>query len=157
MPAHNAPMPRSTHSPCRFRKCSGSWKRSAAMMALAEYTITTPMETRATMRAKSHRSGVSFLGTGQLVDEGHEHLAAVLVVVEHVEGGAGGREQHHVARAREGAGGGHRVPHGGGVDAGHARRLESRSHGGAIDPDEHRLAHAPSRHPRAARSPAPSP
>src|SRR5262252_4236841 len=145
MPAHSAPMPRSTHSPCRFRKCSGSWKRSAAMMALAEYTITTPMETRATMRAKSHRSGVSFLGTGQLVDEGHEHLAAVLVVVEHVEGGAGGREQHHVARAREGAGGGHRVAHGGGVDTGYARSLESGPHRGTVRPDEHGLAHATAR------------
>src|SRR5262249_59437703 len=131
---------RSTHSPCRFKKCSGSWKRSAAMMPLAEYTITTPMETRATMRAKSQRSGVSFLGTGQLVDEGHEHLAAVLVVVEHVEGGTGWRDQHHVARAREGAGAGHRVTHGGGVDAGHARRLESRPHGQAIHPEDHRRA-----------------
>src|SRR5215471_14124766 len=145
MPAHSAPMPRMTHSPCRFRKCSGSWKRSAAMMALAEYTITTPMETRATMRAKSQRSGVSFLGTGQLMDEGHEDLAAVLVVVEHVEGGAGRREQYHVARAREGTGGGHRVAHGGGVHAGHVRRFEGRPHGRAIDPDEHRLAHAAAR------------
>src|SRR5215510_13011956 len=132
-------MPRSTHSPCRFRKCSGSWKRSAAMMALAEYTITTPMETRATMRPKSQRSGVSFLGTGQLVDEGHEDLAAVLVVVEHIEGGAGGREQHHVARAREGASGGHRVAHGGGIGTGHARRLEGRPHGRAVHADEHGL------------------
>src|SRR5262245_22799707 len=124
MPAHRAPMPRRAHSPCRLRKCSGSWKRSAAMMALAEYTITTPRETRATMNAKSQRSGVSFLGTGQLVDEGHEHLAAVLIVVEHVEGGAGGGKQHHVARPREGAGGRHRVPHGGGIAAGRARALE---------------------------------
>src|SRR5215475_16033253 len=157
MPAHNAPMPRSTHSPCRFRKCSGSWKRSAAMMALAEYTITTPTETRATMRAKSQRSGVSFLGTGQLVDEGHEHLAAVLVVVEHVEGGTGWREQDHVARACEGAGGGHRVAQGGGVDAGHTRRLESRPHGRAIDPDEHGLAHAPPRGIRERREVLPLP
>src|SRR5262252_5021589 len=145
MPAHSAPMPRSTHSPCRFRKCSGSWKRSAAMMALAEYTITTPMETRATMRAKSQRSGVSFLGKGQLVAEGHEDLAEVLVVVEHVEGGASRRQQHHVARAREGARGGHRVAQGGGVDAGHVRRLERRPHGRAVDPDEHCLAHAAAR------------
>src|SRR5215813_12820731 len=157
MPAHRAAMPSKTHSPCRLRKCSGSWKRSAAMMALAEYTITTPMETRATMSAKSQRSGVSFLGTGQLVDDGHEDLAAVLVVVEHVEGGTGRREQHHVARARQGAGGGHRVPHGGGVDAGHARRLESRPYGGAIDPDEHRLAHVPPRGIRERREVLPLP
>src|SRR5215510_14752914 len=145
MPAHRAPMPSKTHSPCRLRKCSGSWKRSAAMMALAEYTITTPMETRATMSAKSQRSGVSFLGTGQFVDDGHEHLASVLVVVEHVEGGAGGGEQHHVARAREGAGGRHRVPHGGGIGAGHPYGLEGGPHRGTVRPDEHGLAHATAR------------
>src|SRR5262249_31387586 len=95
------------------------------------------METRATMSAKSQRSGVSFLGTGQLVDEGHEDLAAVLVVVEHVEGGAGGGEQHHVSRAREGAGGGYRVPHGGGIGAGYAGGLEDGPHGGAGPPRGH--------------------
>src|ERR1044071_5338351 len=102
------------------------------MMALAEYTITTPMETRATMRAKNQRSGVSFLGMRELVDHGHEDLAAMLEVVEHVEGGAGGRGDRRVARAREGPRGGHRLPHRGGIGTGDARGLEGGTDGRAV-------------------------
>src|SRR6266511_1176963 len=95
---------------CFLRKNSGAWKRSAATMALAEYTSTTPIDTSATTTPKSQRSGVSLRGINQdwggataapppdpptgsdsSADPQHgglEDVAAVLEVLEHVEGRA---------------------------------------------------------------------
>jgi hypothetical protein len=62
MAIQRQPKPATAQKSCFLRKKKGSWKRSAATMALAEYTITTPTETRTTTTAKSHRSGVSLRG-----------------------------------------------------------------------------------------------
>src|SRR5438552_4579265 len=48
----------SAQKSCFLRKKYGSWKRSAATIALAEYTITTPAESSTTAAPKSQTSGV---------------------------------------------------------------------------------------------------
>src|SRR6266545_4986207 len=110
MAPQRQPRPSRAQKSCFLRKNSGSWKRSAATMALAEYTITTPIDTSATTTPKSQRSGVSLRGINQdwggataapppdpstgsdssaePQHGGLEDVAAVLEVLEHVEGRA---------------------------------------------------------------------
>src|SRR5713226_7447601 len=113
MAPQRQPRPSRAQKTCFLRKNSGSWNRSAATMALAEYTITTPTDASATTTAKRQRSGVSLRGISQdwggataapppdpptVSDSsaepqhgGLECVAAVLEVLEHVEGRTGGR------------------------------------------------------------------
>ena len=57
-----ATAPSSAQNSCFFRKKYGSWNRSAATIALAEYTITTPADSNTTATPNNHMSGVSFRG-----------------------------------------------------------------------------------------------
>ena len=66
----------------------------------------------------------------------------MLVVVEHVEGSAGGREEHHVPDPGGLSRGRHRVLHGARVLARHPRRLERGADLIAVRADEHRALHA---------------
>src|SRR5262245_2002513 len=51
----------------------------------------------------------------ECVDGGAEHFAALLIILEHVEAGARGCQEHGVARLRGRTRGAHRVAHVGGL------------------------------------------
>src|SRR5262245_27642606 len=98
--------PRQAHSTCRMRKWWALPWRSSASTLDALHTITIPVASRARVTAKSVMSDDSFLAKlpRQGADGFLEDTPAVGVVLEHVEGGAGGRQDHGVAGhgAREG-------------------------------------------------------
>src|SRR6266568_3064692 len=78
--------------------------------------MTRPKPRRATVTVKSVRSEESFLAIPpplQPRDFLLEGPAAMGIVLEHVEGGAGGGEEHGVAREGGGPGPLHRFPEGG--------------------------------------------
>src|SRR5580692_8199019 len=67
---------------------------------------------------------------------GSEHLAAMVVVAEHVEASARGREQHGISGLRSRRGGAHGFGQRGGV-LDRANTLERRLDGGGVAADEH--------------------
>src|ERR1035438_4052508 len=93
---------RTAHTACRLRKYQGEWLGPIwAMIADALYTISTPENTMASTVKKRIQSVLSLWAMSifrcQLVHDLFEELATVLVALELVEAGAGGRQQHGVA------------------------------------------------------------
>src|SRR5215510_14460698 len=113
-----------------------------------EYTITAPNvsssnaahSTPLSYSAGSARPGLMLLSTQPPFHRAAENLAAMLVVAEHVEARARGREQHRVARARRVPRDRHRVFHGAGAHDRDAGTRDRRLDQGRVAADEHERA-----------------
>src|SRR5262245_15040759 len=113
-----------------------------------EYTITAPKvrsssaahSTPLSYSAGSARPGLMLLSTQPPLHRAAEHLAAVLVVAEHVEARARGREQHRVAGTRGLARERHGVFHGLRAPHRDARALDRRLDERRVAADEHQRA-----------------
>src|SRR4249920_2243100 len=110
------------NSACRWRKYAELPPVNLLASAIAiedEYTITVPRVSRSSAAhstplsysARCVRPGLMLRSTEPLFHREAKHLAAMLVVAEHVEARAGGRQQHHVAPARRLARQRHRLLH----------------------------------------------